>query len=126
METQEKLKHLIDDAFAQLQQAHQREIDALLARLEALQAKVKIQTEAETDVRIREIAAHQGISVEVWIEDAIQQKIAYGDNPMIRVETYFYEQLKAYATAKGFMPEALTTSPEATQHFMALINNFVV
>ncbi len=126
MAAQEKLKQLIDDAFEKVNQAHQQEIDVLHAKIEELQAKVKIQTEAETDTRIREIIAHEQVSVEAWIKDAIEQVIVYGDSPMIRVESYCYERLKAHAAAKGFTIEALTTSREVAQQLIALIDNFLI
>ena len=126
MEPQETLKQQMDEAFQTVENLYKAEIDALRAQIEELQAKLKIQTAAETDVRIREITAHQQISVEAWIKDVIQQAIAYGDQPMIRVQTVFYERLKAHAAAKGLMPEALTTTDETTQRLMSLIDNFLI
>ena len=126
MAAQEKLKQLIDEAFDQVQELHQKEIEALQAKVAELETKLRLQTDAETDVRIREITAHQQTSVEAWIKDAIEQKIVYGDMPMIRVDSEFYERLKAHAIAKGFMPEALMTTPEATQYLMSLLDNALI
>lgn len=121
--TQEKLKQLIDEAFDEVERLYQARLDAAHAEIEALETKLRIQTDAETDTRIREITAHQQTSVEAWIKDAIEQKIAYSDMPMIRVHPDFYERLKAHAIAKGFMIEALTTTLEATRRFISLIDN---
>jgi len=126
MAAQEKLKQLIDEAFDKVQQSYEQEIAALHAKIGELEAKARIQTDAETDTRIREIAAHQQTSVEAWIKDAIEQQIAYGDMPMIRVQTDFYERLKAHAMAKGMMPESLTTTDEATRYFLSLIDNLLL
>lgn len=127
MAAQEKLKEQIDIAFDKLQRSYEQEIATLHTKIEELEAKARIQTDAETDTRIREITAHQQTSVEAWIKDAIEQKIAYGDRfPMIRVQSAFYERLKAHAIAKGMMPEALTTTDAATHYLQSLLDNLLI
>ena len=125
-ELQETLKQQIDEAFDKIERLYQAEIDALNAKVAELEAKLRLQTDAEMDARIREITAHQRTSIEAWIKDAIEQKIAYGDMPMIRVQTDFYERLMAHALAKGITPESLMTSEDATQYLMSLIDNLLI
>ena len=126
MEAQQQIKTLIDEAFAKLHALHKHQIAVLQTEVETLTAKAKLQTDAETDIGIRERAAAEKMSVEAWLAREIQHAVQYVDMPMIRVHPVFYERLKAYAEAKGMHPEAITTTPETTQKFMSLIENLLI
>ncbi|MCY3739977.1 MAG: hypothetical protein OXH00_03045 [Candidatus Poribacteria bacterium] len=123
MAAQEKLKQLIDEAFDEIEQLYQARIDAAHAKIEELEAKARLQTESETDARIRELAAREQMSVEAWLKREIKHAAEFADMPFIRVHPDFYERLKAHAIAKGVMPEFLTTTHAATRYFQSLIDN---
>ena len=123
MVAQEKLKQLIDEAFDKVEQSYQAQIDAAHAKIEELEAKLRLQTEAEKDAEIRKLAAREQISVEAWLKREIELAVKMADMPMIRVHPDFYAYLWQYAEAKGVLPEYLTTTAEACRRFTSLIDN---
>lgn len=125
-ETQNTLKQLIDEAFEKVEASYQAEIDAANAKIEELEAKLRIQLDAETDVAIRELTAREKISVEAWIVQELKRAVEFADMPFIRVHPAFYENLKKLADMRGVMPESLTTTPDVTKRFMSLIDNLLI
>lgn len=126
MQVQEKLKQLIDEAFDQVKQTYQAEINDLQTKIEALEAKLRIQTDAETDRLIAEITAHQQMSVEAWIRDVIKQEIDSRYTPRIPVRQDFYKRLKELAAMRGVTIQSITTTQETTRRFLSLIDNLLL
>ena len=126
MEVKVKLKQLIEEALDEVEKTYQAEINDLQTKIEALEAKLRIQNDAETDPYIREIAAHQQMSVEEWIRDTIKQKIASRYTPLIPVHEDFYKGLKQLAVMRGVTIGSITTTQETTRRFMSLIDNLLL
>lgn len=122
----QQIKEQIDSAFDQVQALYEKQINALEAQIAELEAKLRLQLDAETSAEIRQLAGRDKISVEAWLKREIEIATRYADAPMIRVQQVFYDRLKALAAARGTLPESITVSTETTQRFMSLIDNLLV
>lgn len=122
----QQIKAEIDAALSKAKEVYEAEIDALQAKIEVLEAKSRLQLNAEENAELRKLAGRENISVEAWLEREIQIAVRYADAPMIRVQQVFYDRLKELAAARGTMPESLTLSTETTQRFMSLIENLLI
>lgn len=122
----QQIKEQIDSAFDQLQALYEKQIDVLQDQIAELEAKLRLQLDAETSAEIRQLAGREKISVEAWLKREIQIATRYADAPMIRVQQVFYDRLKELAAARGTVPESLTISTETTRRFMSLIENLLI